>query len=114
MTSTPPTGNREFRNEIVRLAELTVNTFVLEDLVFSNCRIFGPSVLVPRESEFTHCNWDAPGLDALFWPIDPSREQVVGAVAVVRCMFSSCSFSLVGLAGPPDLRQIMEAALNQS
>jgi hypothetical protein len=53
------TGDREFRNEIVRLAELTMNSSNIEGLTFSNCRIVGPAVIVPIGSSFLHCSWDA-------------------------------------------------------
>ena len=38
----PPTGDGHFRDEVIRLAELTVNTNTIESLQFTNCRIIGP------------------------------------------------------------------------
>ncbi len=113
MTMPPPTGTREFRNEVVRIAELTVNTVVLEGLTFQNCRIIGPAVLVPLGSgSMQHCGFDVEqgGVDAIFWEIPPDREYVVGAVGLINCHFSSCTFVSIGIAGTPELRQELERA----
>lgn len=107
MSGLPP--EREFRNSAVRLADLTVNTFILEGLTFQNCRIIGPAVLLPQgETSFSHCTWEAPGVDAVLWEIPPGRTEIVGAIAVIDTTFSACTLSLIGLAGPADLRRILE------
>lgn len=113
MSIPPPTGDREFRNQIVRISELTVNTIVLEGLTFQNCQIHGPAVLVPQGSgRMSHIRFDAPGgVDSIFWEIPANRTMVVGAIAVVNCTFSVCTFVGIGLAGGPDLRALLEAAL---
>ena len=99
-------GDGKFRDEVVRIAELTVNTSLLEDLEFSNCRIIGPAVLVVLENvSMIGCRWDAPGLDAVFWEVPTTRRTVVGAVGVRNVTFSACSFEGVGIAGPPELRE---------
>ena len=113
MSLPPPTGNREFRNEIVRIAELTVNTVVLEDLTFQNCRIIGPAVLVPLAGgSIHHCTFDtSEGVDSIFWEIPATRTSVVGAVGLVNCHFSACTFVGIGIAGPRELRERLEADL---
>lgn len=111
MSTAPSTGNREFRDDVVRIASLTVNTLVLERLRFHNCQIIGPAVLVPQGStDFIHCAWDAPDLDSVFWEIPETRQFIVGAVGALDCTFASCRFLNVGLGGPRRLRQMMEAA----
>jgi hypothetical protein len=104
--STPPLrGDRTFRDDVVRIAELTVNTSMLDGYEFSNCRIIGPAVLVLLDNvTIVHCTWDAPDLDAVFWEVSPTRQFVVGAVGVAKCTFSNCRFEQVGVAGPPELR----------
>jgi hypothetical protein len=94
-----------FRNEVVRIADLTVNTNTIEAVEFSNCQIIGPAVLVPQgSSSFISCTW--PGsVEAIFWEIPSERTHVIGAVAAVDCTFSECRFVEVGLAGTGDLRQ---------
>ena len=102
----PFTGDRQFRNMLVRIAELTVNTNTLQGLTFQNCRIVGPAILIPvGNTRILSSRWEAPGIDAIFWEIQPERSQVVGAVVVVDCVFSGCSFSEIGLAGPVALRE---------
>lgn len=111
--SAPQTGNREFRDEIVRIAELTVTTSVLESYTFQHCRIVGPAVLFAQgETSILHCSWNAPGIDAIFWEVPPTRTLIVGAVAISNCTFSSCTFEGVGIAGPRELREQMEAAFS--
>ena len=111
--STPQVGNREFRDEVVRIAELTVTTSVLEGYTFQHCRLIGPAVLLPQgTTNILHSRWDSPGVGAIFWEIPPERTIIVGAVAVVNCTFSGCTFEAIGLAGPPELRQMMEAAFS--
>jgi hypothetical protein len=106
--SAPLTGDRKFRNDPVRIADLTVNRTTIEDYEFVNCRILGPAVLIIRDSTITACSWDAPGLDSIFWEISPARLQVVGAVGVFRCLFSNCRFEGIGIAGPPEMRAMLE------
>lgn len=111
MPKPPPTGTREFRDDIVRLASLTVNTNVLNGLTFQNCQIIGPAVLIPLgQTQILHCTWDAPLVEAVFWEIPPERSVVVGAIAAADCTFSSCLFIQVGLAGPRELLEKMIAA----
>lgn len=110
MSQQPPLrGDHQFRDEVVRIAELTVNTSTLEDYEFSNCRIIGPAILGFLEDlTVVGCTWNAPGLDAIFWEVPPERGPVIGIVAVQRCTFSNCRFEEIGVAGPPDLRPIFE------
>ena len=106
-------GDRVFRNDLVRLADLTVNTVELNGYEFANCRIVGPAVLLPLGStSIASCEWDAPDMNAIFWEITPERSAVVGAIAVVDCIFSACTFQGVGLAGPKELRAILEAGFS--
>jgi hypothetical protein len=103
-----------FRNEVVRIADLTLNTSVLEGYEFSNCRIIGPAVLALLDDvSIIGCTWDTPGLDALFWEVPPTRPVVMGAVGVSKCQFSNCNFELIGVAGPPELRAVLEGGFNR-
>jgi hypothetical protein len=112
VSTPPPTGNREFSGDAVRLAELTVTTFTLDTLVFRNCQIIGPAILIPvGTTSLLHCSWDTPNLDALFWEIAPDRNVVVGAILARNCIFSACRFTQVGLAGPRSLRERLESGL---
>jgi hypothetical protein len=110
MSEQPPLrADRQFRNEVVRLAELTVNTSTIRGQEFSNCRIIGPAILALLGGvTISHCTWDAPSLDAVFWEVPPERGVVVGAVGVIDCTFSACTFENVGVAGPPEMRSEFE------
>jgi hypothetical protein len=109
MSRPPLRGDGTFRNEVVRIADLTLNTSTLEGYDFSNCRIIGPAVLIALEEvHIIGCTWNAPGFDAIFWEVPPTRQVVVGAVGVARCTFSNCTFEQVGIAGPPDARPQLE------
>jgi hypothetical protein len=106
----PLRGDRRFRDEVIRIAELTVNTSTIEGYEFSNCRIIGPAILAFVEGvTVSHCAWEAPGLDAIFWPVPAERGPVVGVVSVVNSTFSNCHFELIGVAGPPEMRAHLEA-----
>jgi hypothetical protein len=109
----PPTGDRKFRNEVVRIAELTVNTSQLSHLEFSNCRILGPAVLIPTGgTQILHCNLGGDSPEAIFWEILPGRDYVVGGVGVISCIFSSCQFEGIGWAGSREMYDSMITALS--
>ena len=110
--STPLTGDRKLRNRVVRVSEMTVNSAVIADYEFSNCRILGPAVLLMRDCQVVAARFDAPDLDSIFWEIPPSRQIIIGAIAVDRCMFSNCSFEGIGLAGNDELRRAIERAFS--
>ncbi len=111
--TTPLTGDRKFRNTAVRIADLTVNSVVIEGYEFSNCRILGPAVLIASGGEMNSCTFETPGADAIFWEVPPSRTLIIGAVQVVNCVFSNCTLSGIGLAGPPGLRDVIAQGLRQ-
>lgn len=105
------TGDGQIRDDVVRIAELTVNTSTIEGYTFSNCRIIGPAILVLLDRvTITSAGFDAPGLDAVFWEVPHDRGPVVGVIGVVNCTFSNCRFELIGIAGPPEMRAQLEAA----
>ncbi|MEM9652256.1 MAG: hypothetical protein AAGA65_09190 [Actinomycetota bacterium] len=96
-------GTKNFQNEAIRITDLAVVTPVLEGYRFSNCSIHGPAVLIPRgEVWIQDCSWNAPGLDSIFWTIEPDREIVIGAIALVDTMFVGCRFDGIGIAGTAD------------
>jgi len=113
MSRPPLTGDRQYRNDVVRVADLTVNTDHIEGYQFSNCRIVGPAILaLLGDVTLVGSSFDAPGLDAIFWEVNPERGVVVGAVGVRDCTFSNCAFEMIGIAGPPDMRAALEQGFN--
>lgn len=107
-------GERRARfDDVIRIAEYTVNTSIIENMDFANCKIIGPAVLVPLgNTGFSHCSFPV-SLDAFFWEIPAGRNHVVGAVGVLSCTFSSCKFEEIGIAGSGDLRKTFERELRK-
>ena len=65
--STPMTGNREFRDEVVRVASLTVVDVALDGYTFNNCQILGPAVLaLMNDITLNNCIFEAD-INAIFW-----------------------------------------------
>ena len=110
MSETPLVGDRTFRDQVVQISALTVNTVELREYTFSNCRILGPAIVIPLgRTEMGHCTWNG-SIDAIFWEISEGRNHVIGAVALVDCVFSNCVFQEIGFAGPLALREAIERA----
>lgn len=107
------TGNREFRDDIVRIASLTVTNYLIEGYTFINCQIVGPAVLALLGNvDMSHCTYEAD-INSIFWEIDPDTRPVIfGAVGVQAVTFSQCSFKAIGFAGPRSLKELMEAAVS--
>jgi hypothetical protein len=94
---------REFRGEVVRLAELAGDEGVIEGVHFEDCHVKGPVVLVVQ-GDFSLVKNEIEGdPDAFLWEIPPDRERVIGAVLIKDSTFEGCVFSNVGLAGPPEI-----------
>lgn len=107
-------GKREYRNEAVRIADLTVNTSMITDITFVNARVIGPAVLAPLGStSIMHSGFGSPDLDTPFWETTSDRQALVGAVGVVDCTFSNCMFEGIGWAGPPSLRKLFESSADE-
>lgn len=111
MTQPPPTGDRRIVDDVVRIASLTVTSPQINGMTFVNCQIIGPAVLALLEGvEMSHCTFEAD-VNALFWEVPASRPVVYGAVGLTNVVFSRCVFQAIGFAGPPELRQMFEAAV---
>ena len=92
-------GTREYKNQTVRLADLTVTDDMLEHLRFENCVVIGPAVVAMlTDVALMHCTFDAPGADALVWEIPDQRTVVIGAIGARDVGFYSCRFQRVGFA----------------
>ena len=105
--SVPEQAARLYRDMPLRIADLAPANDVLSGVTFENCEIFGPAVLMPRNSEFRGCEFDGP---RILWTIEPGRYYI-GAIAVDECLFDRCRFRRVGLAGIEDFVGVMTAQL---
>lgn len=78
---------------------IDVETGLVEDVQFEDCRIFGPAVLVFLEDvSLIGCSFDTRGWSDLAWIIAPSRTGLAGGVAVKSASFRRCQFIGIGLA----------------
>jgi hypothetical protein len=92
-------SDRHYRNQTVRLADLTVLNDVIEGVTFENCVIQGPAVVaLMGQGSLTNSSFDAPSLDSVLWVIPDARNPVVGAVALVNCHIVGCALQRIGLA----------------
>lgn len=112
MTS-PIIGNREFRDEVISIASLTVTNPTIEGYTFVHCRIIGPAVLgIVDGVKIEHCQFEGE-FSSLFWEVNPEdRPLVVGAVGLVNTHFVNCTFQGVGIAGSPDFGAAFEATFS--
>lgn len=99
MTEMHP-GDRTYRNQAIRLADLTVTSDVITGVTFEGCTIIGPAVVVPMGSSLSDCVFEGP-TDALFWPLG-DRSFIVGAVGLDDCTIVGCRFQRVAIAYRPD------------
>ena len=105
VTVTHP-GDRHYRNTTIRISDLVVTTYGIEDVTFENCVIMGPAVLLPLEGVvFNECGFDAPGAEWIIWRIDAGRPGVTGAIGLNRCEFHSCRFVGIGIAANDEFYQ---------
>ena len=114
MSSQPHPGTREYRNQTVRITDLAVTADLLEDLRFENSIIIGPAILGLVEAvSLVNCGFDAPGFDAMFWPVPQSRGAVMGVIGLKRVEFYSCRFQRIGFAVPEDDMPRLRKELSQ-
>lgn len=91
-------ADRHYRNQTVRLADLTVITDVIENVTFENCTIEGPAVLLTLGNT-TLVNTALEGdFEACMWLVPTSRPRVIGAVVLLNCNLIGCRLRRVGMA----------------
>lgn len=94
----PKPDFREYRSQEIRVSDLTVDGDLISDARFDHCELIGPAVLaLLDEVTMTDPKFDAPGPEALFWPVEKGRI-VMGAVGLLRVEFVACTFTRIGLA----------------
>jgi uncharacterized protein YjbI with pentapeptide repeats len=103
----------DFEQETVQIAELAGDEATISELSFEGCEVRGPAVILPQGCEFSGTQFEG-ALDALLWEIPVERTRVVGAILVDRCRFSDCTFSNIGIAGPPQAIAGFRAGIEES
>ena len=97
-------GNgRDYLGEDIRLAELAGDEGVIEGVRFKDCYVKGPAVLVVQGDFNLVDNKIEGDPDAFLWVIPERRTRVIGAILVKDTTFEGCTFTNVGLAGPPEI-----------
>lgn len=106
-------GDRTYRNQLVRLTDLTVTDDVIDGVTFENCTLVGPAVIVMLQGcELRDSGFDGPSAGVL-WPLG-DREFIVGAIGLVNCTLGGCRLQRIGLAYPPAKEEMIRTgfALN--
>ncbi len=106
-------GRERREGKVIRLVDEAGDSGVIEDILFKDCQVKGPAVMV-IQGEFNLVNNTIEGdPDAFLWEIEPDRERVTGAILVKDTTFEGCTFINVGVAGYPNfieqVRQGIEA-----
>jgi len=108
MSETPFADGRVYRNQTVRLSDLTALEDVVDGVTFEGCQIHGPAVVILLgETRVTGCQWNGDA-DAIIWPAH-GRAQVVGAVGLRDCVVADCEFFRVGILVPDEQMDAVRA-----
>lgn len=103
----------EHRNEVLRVADLTVTSPTIEEAMFVNCRLVGPAFLAIIDAvQLRSCTFDTAGLglDAVLWEVDPPRP-IVGATGLRAVCFEECRFEGVGFMATRPVIAMLRADL---
>lgn len=97
---------RQFKNQVVRLADLIGTDPVLQSIRFENCRLLGPAILTLQENtemvdSFIHGSWEH-----LIWEIPETREAAVGVFILLNCEIVRCELSMIGFAVPVNTQMV--------
>ena len=104
----------QFENEPVYLPlfALELEGYVyVRDKTFTNCRIYGPAVIVPSVPStyggtfLGNCTFYGEA-DAILWLAPEDRSGYIGLIAFEGCVFDGCEFYRVGLLMPEEGRSI--------
>jgi hypothetical protein len=89
-------GDRTYRNQTIRLTDLTVVNDVIEGMTFENCNIIGPAVIAflpPGELRNSGFDGDEEGL---LWDVG-ERQHIIGAIGLSGCTIVGCRFQRIGI-----------------
>ena len=106
-------AHRIYRNESVRLSDLTALEDVVDGVTFANCEILGPAVIVLLgDTHVNGCHWSGDA-EAVIWPAH-GRTSVVGAIGLKDCVISQCQFYRVGIFVPDEQMAAVRAGFGLS
>jgi hypothetical protein len=93
-------GDGVYRNQAIRLSDLTVTGDTITGVTFEHCTLIGPAVVILTGGTSMVSSGFTGEVDAVLWPLG-TRQSVIGAIAIVRCTIVNCQFQRVGLAYSP-------------
>ncbi|HUF89192.1 MAG TPA: hypothetical protein VMR66_04355 [Gemmatimonadota bacterium] len=104
------------RHNTIKLYEFAESrSGIISGIVFEDCTLVGPCIVLPQLSSLTNCTYMLPNgnVEAILWEI--RREQgdvLVGLIPVWNCRFIRCRFKLVGFAAQPHLLDRFRAVID--
>lgn len=90
-------SNSAYRNQIVRLPDLTVTSDLIDGVTFENCTLIGPAVVALLGGVTLQGSSFDGEVDAVLWPLH-ERDQVIGAIGLRDCVIVGCRLQRIGLA----------------
>lgn len=90
-------GHRILRDQSVRLSEVAERD-TIESVTFDNCVLRGPVVIALIDDVTIEESVITGTADGVLWPIAASRELLIGAIAMNRCVITRCRLEGVGFA----------------
>ena len=106
-------GHRIYRNESVRLSDLTALEDVVDGVTFANCEILGPAVIVLLgDTHVNGCHWSGDA-EAIIWPAH-GRNEVVGAIGLKDCVLTDCELYRIGMLVPDEQMDAVRAGFGLS
>jgi hypothetical protein len=103
----------DYIEQDVRLADLAGDAGAIEGVRFKDCHVKGPAVLVVQ-GDFSLVGNEIEGdPDAFLWEVAPDRERVIGAISIKNTEFEGCTFTNVGLAGPPEVIERIRTSVEE-
>jgi len=92
-------ADNHYRNQTVRIADLTVISDLIQGVTFENCHVVGPAVFAMDRCEFNNCSFMGDVANMLY-PVD--RNWFIGVVGLIECRFFGCRLERVGFTGPQE------------
>lgn len=97
-------ADRTYRNQVVRLADLTVINDIITGVTFENCEIVGPAIIaLLGKTSLEHSGIDGD-TESVLWDVG-DREHVIGAIGLMDCTVVGCRLQRIGFAVPTQDRQ---------
>ena len=93
-----------FSKKIIRVVDLVVGAYRIEDKIFEDCVLYGPGIVgfVGAYGTVEECTLQGDPKDIF---IEAENRRIQGAIGFSRCVFRRCRFIGLGIVGAPALIQ---------